>query len=160
MTVGYDRIAESMGFSHAAVMRTSDFVIVPEYRHYCEENLCGRYGKEPNCPPEVGAVVDLKEKISGYKRALVLQMEINAADKDMDRFYEWQKAGINSLTEKMLCIVERCEGKKPLMISAGPWKNSACVSAYCIDCQKMAEHLGMKCWENDDKLRLFSIILY
>ena len=160
MTVGYEKIAEDMGFSHAAIMRTSDLVIVPEYRKYCEENLCGRYGKEPNCPPDVGTVAELKAKIYGYKTAIVLQMEVDAAGKDMNDFYESQKAGVNSLTEEMVHIVEKYEKKQPLMISAGPWKSSACVSAYCIDCQKMADHLGMKCWENDDKLRLFSIILY
>ena len=30
-----------LGFSGAAVMDTKELVFVPEYRTFCEENLCG-----------------------------------------------------------------------------------------------------------------------
>ena len=32
-----------LGFSGAAVMDTKELVFVPEYRTFCEENLCGCY---------------------------------------------------------------------------------------------------------------------
>ena len=33
--------ALSMGFADAAIMDTKDLVFVPEYRQFCEDNLCG-----------------------------------------------------------------------------------------------------------------------
>ena len=35
--------ALSMGFANAAIMDTKDLVFVPEYRQFCEDNLCGNY---------------------------------------------------------------------------------------------------------------------
>ena len=32
--------ALSMGFANAAIMDTKDLVFVPEYRQFCEDNLC------------------------------------------------------------------------------------------------------------------------
>ena len=43
-----------MGFSGAAVMDTKELVFVPEYRTFCEENLCGCYNLNPACPPASG----------------------------------------------------------------------------------------------------------
>ena len=45
MTVGYEKIAEDMGFSHAAIMCTSDLVIVPEYRNTVKKIFAADTGK-------------------------------------------------------------------------------------------------------------------
>ena len=39
------------GFAKAAVIDAKELVYVPEYRKFCEENLCGNYNKLPVCPP-------------------------------------------------------------------------------------------------------------
>ena len=39
--------ALSMGFADAAIMDTKDLVFVPEYRQFCEDNLCGNYNLVP-----------------------------------------------------------------------------------------------------------------
>ena len=46
--------ALSMGFADAAIMDTKDLVFVPEYRQFCEDNLCGNYNLVPACPPACG----------------------------------------------------------------------------------------------------------
>jgi predicted metal-binding protein len=43
--------ALSMGFANAAIMDTKDLVFVPEYRQFCEDNMCGNYNLVPACPP-------------------------------------------------------------------------------------------------------------
>ena len=48
--------ALSMGFADAAIMDTKDLVFVPEYRQFCEDNLCGNYNLVPACPPACGTV--------------------------------------------------------------------------------------------------------
>ena len=46
--------ALSMGFADATIMDTKDLVFVPEYRQFCEDNLCGNYNLVPACPPTCG----------------------------------------------------------------------------------------------------------
>jgi len=46
------------------------------------------------------------------------------------------------------------------MMGAGPWKHASCMSAYCVDAQRMADAVHMKCWADDGKIRYFSLILF
>ena len=62
-----------MGFSGAAVMDTKELVFVPEYRTFCEENLCGCYNLNPACPPASGTVEEMKQRALSYEKTLVLQ---------------------------------------------------------------------------------------
>ena len=60
------------------------------------------------------------------------------------------------LAEKM-----KAEGKTDILImSAGPYKHNSCMSAYCVDAQKMADAAGMLCWTDDGMVRYFSQILF
>ena len=65
--------ALSMGFADAAIMDTKDLVFVPEYRQFCEDNLCGNYNLVPACPPACGTVEEMQAKALKYEKALVLQ---------------------------------------------------------------------------------------
>ena len=51
--------ANFLGFSGAADMDTKELVFVPEYRTFCEENLCGCYIVNPACPPESGTAEEM-----------------------------------------------------------------------------------------------------
>ena len=65
--------ALSMGFANAAIMDTKDLVFVPEYRQFCEDNMCGNYNLVPACPPACGTVEEMHERAMKYEKALVLQ---------------------------------------------------------------------------------------
>ena len=97
----YISAAKQLGFTDAALLPVEALVVVPEYRAFCEQNLCGNYGVLP----------------------------------------------ADGMTEL-------------LMMGAGPWKNASCMSAYCVDAQKMADAVHMTCWANDGKIRYFSLILF
>ena len=56
-----------LGFSGAAVMDTKELVFVPEYRTFCEENLCGCYNVNPACPPACGTAEDMKQNALKYE---------------------------------------------------------------------------------------------
>lgn len=60
--------AKKLGFSDAAIMDTKDLVFVPDYRMYCEQNLCGCYNVNPACPPESGTVEEMKERALKYNK--------------------------------------------------------------------------------------------
>ena len=152
--------AKALGFSDAAFMDVADLVIVPEYRQFCEENRCGNYGVLPVCPPESGTVEEMTATVRRYKTALVLTMVITPVSYTDTAEQKAAKRHQNELTEQLMAAM-RADGLTDLlMMGAGPWKNASCMSAYCVNAQKMADHVHMKCWENDGKIRYFSLILF
>ena len=148
-----------MGFSNAAIMDVKDLVFVPEYRKYCEMNLCGNYGLAPSCPPKCGSPEQMNKKMLQYEKALILQTEQPLAGLDM-KGMKLAQIKHNVLAEKIVNRLRKEKKLKVLFMSSGPWKKYSCLSAYCIDSQKMAESLGMKAWEQDGNLRCFSLILF
>ena len=92
--------ALSMGFADAAIMDTKDLVFVPEYRQFCEDNLCGNYNLVPACPPTCGTVEEMQAKALKYEKALVLQTVLK--DPIMDPvLFKQAKHAQNILTEQL-----------------------------------------------------------
>ena len=52
----YAALAKAAVFTSAALLPVQELVVVPEYRRFCEQNLCGNYGVLPACPPVSGKV--------------------------------------------------------------------------------------------------------
>ena len=147
--------AKQLGFSDAAVMDTNKLVFMPEYRVFCEENACGNYNKNPACPPESGTVEEMKERALKYEKTLVLQTT-------QDGFMDYKKAKLfhNKLTEQLAEKMKEAGKIDLLIMSAGPYKHNSCMSAYCVNAQKMADEVNMLCWTDDGKIRYFSQILF
>ena len=66
-------LALKLGFAHAAVIEAKELVYVPQYRQYCEENLCGHYDEYAVCPPQCGTAEEMHQRMLGYTKVLVLQ---------------------------------------------------------------------------------------
>lgn len=156
-------IAKECGFAAAAFMDVKDLVIVPEYRKYCEMNLCHCYDVNPYCPPASGTVEEMTERVNAHARVLVLQTEVDNDKMLNPETGKDAKVAHNRMGDVLLeRLVEEC-GIRPgdiLRMSAGPWSQSSCMSAYCVDAQKMADAVGMLCWAKDGKSRFFSQILF
>ena len=151
--------ALSMGFANAAIMDTKDLVFVPEYRQFCEDNLCGNYNLVPACPPACGTVEEMHEKALKYEKALVLQTVLK--DPVMDPIlFKQAKHAQNILTEQLAKWMQENGKEDVLIMSAGPYKNCSCMSAYSVDAQKMADAVGMVCWADDSDVRFFTQILF
>ena len=151
--------ALSMGFADAAIMDTKDLVFVPEYRQFCEDNLCGNYNLVPACPPACGTVEEMHEKAMKYEKALVLQTVLK--DPVMDPIlFKQAKHAQNILTEQLAKWMQENGKEDILIMSAGPYKNCSCMSAYSVDAQKMADAAGMVCWADDSDVRFFTQILF
>lgn len=147
--------AKKIGFSGAAVMDTSKLVFVPEYRRFCEENLCGCYNVNPACPPQSGTVEEMDRRAQSYEKTLVLQTTRDGStDPRKDKLQQ------NKMTEQLAEKMKAAGICDLLIMSAGPYKHHSCMSAYCVDAQKMADAVGMICWNDDDKVRYFSQILF
>lgn len=156
----YVQLAKALGLTDAALMDVKELVIVPEYRQFCEENLCGNYGVLPVCPPESGTVEEMTARVRRYQTALVLTSEVTPVCYTDTTEQKAAKRRQNLLTKQLMDEMLADGLHDLLMMGAGPWKDASCMSAYCVNAQKMAEHVGMKCWENDGKIRYFSLILF
>ena len=115
--------ALSMGFANAAIMDTKDLVFVPEYRQFCEDNLCGNYNLVPACPPACGTVEEMHEKALKYEKALILQTILK--DPVMDPvLFKQAKHAQNILTEQLAKWMQENGKEDVLIMSAGPYKNA------------------------------------
>lgn len=159
-----------LGFHKAAFMDVSDLVIVPEFRKYCEMNVCHCYDVNPSCPPKCGSIEEMTDRINAYSRVLVLQTEYASDFKDDIPGMVNAGREHNMLVDNYVsqCIKEGYIAENAddigmgsmLRMSAGPYKHYSCMSAYCIDVQKVANNVGMDCWLNDGKCRLFTMLFF
>ena len=156
----YAELAKISGFTDAAFLPVRELVVVPEYRRFCEQNLCGNYGVLPACPPMSGTVEEMTANMRRYQTALVLTIETTPNCYTDKAEQKAAKRAQNILTEQLMDQM-RADGQADLlMMGAGPWKHASCMSVYCVDAQKMADFVHMKCWANDGKIRYFSLILF
>lgn len=155
----YAALAKAAGFTSAALLPVRELVVVPEYRRFCEQNLCGNYGVLPACPPMSGTVEEMTAAMRRYQTALVLMIETTSDYHDAAA-QRAAKTHQNLLTEQLMAHMQTDGLRDLLMMGAGPWKHASCLSAYCVDAQKMADAVHMKCWANDGKVRYFSLILF
>lgn len=156
----YVQLARTLGFTDAALMDTAELVIVPEYRQFCEENLCGNYNVLPVCPPMSGTVEEMTQNVRRHKTALVLTIVSTPKDVTDRAEQKAAKRHQNELTDQLMEQMRADGVEDLLMMGAGPWKTASCMSAYCVNAQMMADTVHMKCWENDGKFRFFSLILF
>lgn len=173
------QLALQAGFHDAAVISTDELYFVPEYRMYCEQNLCGNYNRNYGCPPYSGTPEEMQEKACRYQRALVLKSQSEVED-----IYDPAETGAlkkehTRRTLKMIGTL-RDQGmeEQGLPIMAGPCNfcdvckmpeggqcpheeyRFSCLSAYCIDVGHLARSCGMEISWNGDVVSFFSMYLF
>ena len=156
----YVQLAKDFGFTDAALLPVADLVVVPAYRCFCEENLCGNYNVLPVCPPMSGTVEEMTQNVRRHKTALVLTIVSTPKDVTDRAEQKAAKRHQNELTDQLMEQMRADGVEDLLMMGAGPWKTASCMSAYCVNAQMMADAAGMICWNDDDKVRYFSLILF
>lgn len=98
----YAALARMSGFTDAAFLPVRELVVVPEYRRFCEQNLCGNYGVLPACPPMSGTVEEMTAVMQRYKTALILMIETTPADYRDTAEQRAAKKHQNLLTEQLM----------------------------------------------------------
>lgn len=66
-------LAKSLGAAHAAIIDVAVVQFNEDFRTQCEQNVCGSYNKNWMCPPAVGSIAELKEKVQTFKQGLLFQ---------------------------------------------------------------------------------------
>ena len=170
------KMAEEMGF-HAAVISAKEIPVEGAFRKFCEDNLCGKYNANYSCPPACGTVEEVRERLHGGDRALVLQTIHDIGS------YENKEAILKSKKDLNLAILKlteqfRKEGASCFCLGYGgcplctpckqavgeacafPEKKISCMSAYCIDVGRLAEKCGLEFAWVPEKLYLFGMIVF
>ena len=65
--------ALSCGADHAAVIPVEKAETDASFRRLCENNVCGNFGKNWKCPPDVGDIHELMAELKSYRFMLVYQ---------------------------------------------------------------------------------------
>lgn len=170
-------LAKKEGFNAVAVIPTADIVVKPEFRRFCEENRCGKYGANYSCPPDCGTVGEVYNKLLSKSSAMVLQMVydikgyddkeniqkarssfnyavLNVMDKIREKGYNGFPLGYNGCP---LCSPCKRTLNQPC---AFPEDKISCISAYCIDVAELANSCEFEFLWSQDKLYLFGMVLF
>ena len=171
------KMAKQLGFDDAAVIDVKEIRFESEFRMYCEQNLCGKYGANYTCPPHCGSEREMRQKVLQHANALVLR-SLHQGVKYSDN------AAVRGAQVKhnndMLTLVKELKngGFAPLMAGASDCtlcekclrnegiacpheqERFSCMSAYCIDVAALAQTCKIDYAYNEGELSLFGMICY
>lgn len=167
------KLANAAGF-HAAVISPELVPIKKEFRAFCEENRCGKYGANYSCPPDCGTIEELQQRILAEKKVLVVQTCRNNIDKTDKDIIGNTRTEHNAAIIRFLKSLRQygysgfCAGyggcslcTPCLRIENQPCRypdlRISCMSAYCVDVAVLAEQCGLEFSWEPDKLFLFGM---
>jgi len=175
----YVPLCLEFGATKAEQIPVEKLVFQPELRNYCEQNACGRYGKNYTCPPFIGEADVLINKIKGFSVAVIFQNIYELEDSfDFEGMMEGQQKH-NEMTQAIAQRVYAERGREgALTLAAGgctlcercgaldgtPCRNEAealaSLEAYCINVSRIEEVTGMKYVNGKDTVTYFSGIFF
>lgn len=156
----YIEMALSLGAHSPILIETKDILFNPEFRKYCEENVCGYYGKNLMCPPDIGTTYEVIKLAQSYEYGIFYQTKGNIknySDKDgilnaantQNNISHKIKQALNSkgITE-VLCMSTNCKyctrcAKLDNEPCHNPQLAVGCLSAYCVDVMDLADKCKM-----------------
>lgn len=170
-------LAESLGFSAAAVVDTDQIVFDPMFRPFCEENLCGQYGVNHSCPPDCGSPEQMKQRILAHKKGLVLQTLWEISDYSDKEAIKLAKSSHNRASLRLMEELQKAGHAGFLVGASGcalcspckrklgeacafPALQYSCMSAYCIFVKKLADTCGMEYTPCDGLLAFFGMFVF
>ena len=170
------QLAVGEGF-RSSLIAPEDVPINPEFRKYCEENLCGKYGANYSCPPDCGTVEELKQRILSEDNCLILQTIWDIDGYEDKSTIDNAKLKHNQMVLSLKSQLEQlglicfCSGYNGCPLCnpckrilnepcAHPDKRISCMSAYCIDVAELAQKCKLDFAWSSDKLHLFGMIAF
>lgn len=168
-------LAEKAGFTNAARIPADHLVFDPSLRKYCEDNLCGNYGKNLSCPPACGTPEEMKARTEKYQNAWIFQTVAEVDWHDSQALKEVRDS--HNRRSRTLLAQLREEGTEGLSMLAGPCRacevcggeqgkpcrypkeQVSCISAYCMSAEKMALEAELPYWCGQNQVAFFSLLL-
>lgn len=128
------QLAKDSGFSNAGPLDVSTLEFMPEVRDMCASGRCQMYGKNWACPPACGTLEEMREKVKGYKRGLLVQtvgqLEDNMDWENMQKAAEDQGKSFQALWKEL-------EKKHPGLLAMG--------AGTCTRCKECTYPEGKPC---------------
>lgn len=170
-------VAKKHGARDAAIISVDKINFRTEFRHACEQNSCGKYGRCWMCPPDVGNIEDLIEQAKKYNYVFVYQSIGELEDSYDIEGMEAAAKYHNYLTTKLREKLDY-ELSHPLVLGAGachvcpvctkienkpcrfPHKAIASLEAYGIAVSELAESCGLKYINGINTVTYFGAFLY
>ena len=170
-------IALEAGAHKAVVIDSSSIVISASFRDVCRSNGCGMYNRCWMCPPDIGDIQDLMDKIRGYKHGLLYQTICSIED-SFD-FEGMQQAGkyhamVSQRLEAFIMLLlgkhlhlscggcklcERC-AKQDGLLCRKPEQALSSMEAYGIDVYQTVNPTALKYINGQDTVTYFGIVLF
>ena len=113
------RLALSSGATKAAMIRAKDVVTSASFRDICAGNGCGRFGRCWMCPPFIGEIDALMDKVHSFDHGLLYQTIHDIEDSfdiegmgDASRVHAQVSQRINEAVKPLLpgCLHLSCGG--------------------------------------------------
>ena len=129
-------LAKSLGAAHAAIINVEDIKFNDDFRLQCEQNSCGSYNKNWMCPPAVGPINELKERVLKFKQGLLFQTVYQ-----LENSFDWEgmQQGTADHTKIFRKVLDNIRStgtfKELLPLNVGP----------CTFCSRCAFLDGQEC---------------
>ncbi len=171
--------ALELGAHKAKIIDAKSVPLDASFRSMCATNACGKYGKNYKCPPHVGEIETLMQKIRSFNRILVYQT-VSALEDSYD-FEGMQKAGVkhNQLAQALIDVTTKLYPTSQFLhLGAGGCKvcdtcglltNEPCrypsraigsLEAHGVNVSKLAEIAEMKYINGQNTVTYFGAILF
>lgn len=170
--------ALSGGASNAAVIDGSQIVLSAQFRTICESNQCGGYGQCWMCPPEIGEIGPLMDRVRSFPKGLLYQT-ISPLEDSYDiegmfaagarhaRVSQQIHAAVAPLLRSpflhLSCggchLCERC-AKRDNQPCRFPEKALSSLEGYGIDVYNTVKDTGLKYINGENTVTYFGMILF
>lgn len=168
----------NLGAKAVAVIDVDSISFDKAFRDMCASNVCGNYGKNHMCPPNVGEIDALIREAKTYSHALVYQT-VGLLEDSYD-FEGMMEAGQihNDLVQNVRDLFDKACGKKALHLGAGgcricpvcagktgepcrfPDKAIPSLEAYGINVSELAAQCGMRYINGENTVTYFGAALF
>ena len=144
--------AKELGAAAASVIKTSEMQFSEEFRTLCEQNACGKYGKNWMCPPAIETFDKVKAEVLKFSEGVVFQTVSKLEDSyDFEGMMKAEEVHDITLRKILEYIQSNTHCEDVLALSVGdckvckqctypdgeecryPDKAVASVEAHCID---------------------------
>ncbi len=171
-------LALALGAYKASVIPVSDVVTDASFRTLCEQNVCGSYGKNWMCPPDVGEITGLMAELRSYGYILVYQ-----SVGELEDSYDFEGMTEAAMKHQKLIVavreaVEKLALPRTLFLGAGgcrlcevcakrtdepcrnPGRATPSLEAYGVNVSKLASAAGMKYINGQNTVTYFGAVLF
>ncbi len=169
------QLALQCGATKAEYLRGDQIVLSEEFRRICEGNGCGNYNRCYMCPPDIGPIAELMDKVRQYDHAVLYQSVAPLEDSfDFEGMMEAGhkhallsqriQAGLGAchvlhLSSGGCHLCEVC-AKRDNLPCRQPDQALSSLEGYGIDVYNTSQATSLKYINGPDTVTYFGILLY